>query len=223
MTSAAKRLARRLLGRPDLIRDVAKLLDVPSPVVLDVGANVGQTAEEVLAAFAAPVVHCFEPSPSSFAELERRFRGRATLNNVAAGDHPGTLPLYSDAQHSVNDSLLAPVHPSDVSATVPVVTIDDYCRDCGIARIDLLKIDTQGYDLRVLAGARGLISSGSVRLLCVEAIANPMYEGQAKPSELFAFAEAHGYRVGGIYPASNWGDRLTSFDILFVLPAAGLV
>ena len=37
---------------------------------------------------------------------------------------------------------------------VSVITLDDYCSELGIARVDLLKIDTQGYDLEVLKGPR---------------------------------------------------------------------
>jgi FkbM family methyltransferase len=51
---------------------------------------------------------------------------------------------------------------------VSVRTIDDFCAEQAIAEIDLLKIDTEGYDLQVLEGARSLLTRGRVRFVYSE-------------------------------------------------------
>lgn len=224
-----KRLARRALGvlglavRPalglDFLADARKLLGATAGLTLfDAGANVGQTLEDMRKLFRQPRVYSFEPSPTTFAELSRRFGGKAgvTLENLALGDAPGELPFHANAAWSVNDSLLAPTFAGERKAvTVSVETVDAYCNRSGIAQIDLLKIDTQGYDLRVLQGAAGMLAAGKIRLFSAEANLTPMYEGQPAPSELFALAERFGYRLAGVYPGDYWGDRLAYFNALF--------
>ena len=58
---------------------------------------------------------------------------------------------------------------------VDVTTIDNYCRDYGIERIDILKSDTQGFDLEVLKGASRLLDQHRIHLVYVEIVFGKLY------------------------------------------------
>ena len=122
---------------------------------LDVGANVGKTSESALATFKDAKVLAFEPHPQTFSELQARLANnpRFSAYNVALGDatrsvvlfeYPWSLinSLVSDAQYAVRYSLIAK------SIEVQCVTLDDFCDQHSIHEVDVLKIDTEGYDLK---------------------------------------------------------------------------
>jgi hypothetical protein len=135
------------------------------------------------------------------------------------GDSVGTLTFHVTRDYSVNDSLLAPTWDAGGStAAVPVETIDGYCGRRGIKSIDLLKIDAQGYDLRVLSGARRMLDARQITLYSCEANFTPMYHGQATLPELLEFAAGVGYELVGFYEQTYVRNRLTYLDALFLAP-----
>ena len=229
----AKRFVRTALGRVgytirhvgrgvhgvDLLHDARTLLeDVAMPVLFDVGANTGQTTMAMLDIFRSCEIRAFEPSPASF-ESVRRAVGQhegVIVEPLAMGDCEEKLPFHVTKEHSVNDSLLSPTWDAGgLILPVSVETIDGYCERHGIGSISLLKIDTQGYDLRVLRGARRMLQARRIRLYSCEANLTQMYEGQASLIELLAVADEVGYQLVGFYEQTYINDRLNYLDMLF--------
>ncbi|PTS73442.1 hypothetical protein DBR17_18260 [Sphingomonas sp. HMWF008] len=140
--------------------------------VFDVGANVGDWVREVLDHSPTATVYCYEAIPSTFALLtETVVNQRAHLRNKALSDTPGTLDFNASELTAV--SSVYDVHKFDSSLavskiSVPAVTGDDECKETGIDRIDLLKIDTEGHDLAVLSGFAGMLSRGAVDIIQFE-------------------------------------------------------
>jgi FkbM family methyltransferase len=150
------------------------LRGVARPVVFDVGANEGGWSKTVLESDAQACVHAFEPQVTLAQRAAQRLPG-VKFNAAAVGERPGQLELhdYADQPGSQHASLMAgaidQVHGGKVrSVRVPVLTIDDYCREHGIERIDLLKIDVEGFELQVLRGARRMICAGAVNAIQFE-------------------------------------------------------
>jgi hypothetical protein len=77
---------------------------------------------------------------------------------------PGISGLASLHARDLTEHHLAMTATEDV----PVTTVDDYCAEHDIGRIDFLKVDAEGHDLAVLKGARGAIDEGRVRLIQFE-------------------------------------------------------
>ena len=233
MSGFGKRLARRLLrsagyavrdigrgvGGVELLHDARVLLGHPDrPVVFDVGANVGQTTLAILDHFRSPHIHAFEPSPATFQRLKRAVGGHAgvTVVPAALGDQEGLLPFNVTSDYSVNDSLLSPTWQGQISIVeVPVETVDDYAARNGIQRIDLLKIDAQGYDLHVLRGARRMLNEQRITLFACEANQAHLYDGQPTVRDLLGFAAAAGYELVGFYEQTYVANALSYFDMLF--------
>jgi FkbM family methyltransferase len=141
---------------------------VPGMVALDIGANVGAYAM-LLGLWAGPAgrVFAFEPAPSSYRGLVEHVR----LNRLGDVVRPLELAIGDSEKHadfvlgpSAGESRLAlPDDPAAERLTVPVVTIDGFCRREGIEP-DFIKIDVEGWELAVLRGARETIRRCGSRL-----------------------------------------------------------
>ncbi|WP_084349071.1 FkbM family methyltransferase [Janibacter limosus] len=136
---------------------VAGLLDgVAEPVVVDVGANVGQFAAAVRTFVPTARIVSVEPDPDTHAKLAHNLErmGRARSHQVAVGERREVLTLH---RHHV--SVMATLRPGEVedydpalTIDVDVVPIDELTAD--LEQIDLLKIDVEGFEVEALRGAR---------------------------------------------------------------------
>jgi len=97
---------------------------------------------------------------------------------------------------------------------IEVITLDEYCAANGVIRIDLLKIDTQGYDLEVLKGSTGLMSTKAIRLIYMEVTFSEMYEELPPLEQLYRLLGDHGFRLVAVYNfvvqdgVAGWCDAL---------------
>jgi FkbM family methyltransferase len=150
----------------------------PAPLVLDVGANVGQTTHDVLQAFPRATVHSFEPVKATFEKFKHRFGITPSVhcNHLAISDTCGqaTMVAAADSQHS---HLARP--SDDISHRAPhlesikTMTIDSYCAQQGINHIDILKTDTEGHDFAVLVGAESALKAGKINWILTEVTFDP--------------------------------------------------
>ena len=203
----------------DILQDVRAVLGGPASasVLFDVGANVGLTVTEMQVVFPQARIYAFEPNPRTFAELESRHGGSATLENLAVGSAAGRLTLHA-TPYSTNDSLLAPAWKNAQSekVEVDVVTLDDYCARHDIAAIDLVKIDTQGFDLEVLRGAERLLSGRRIKAFSAELIFPIAYHGQPTYLDILSFGAGHGYEPLGFYHQTHRNNSLEYCDVCFI-------
>lgn len=209
----------RLLKRLELGRDplsaVRIILDRRIACVFDVGAHVGETAVRLVAAFPKAAIYSFEPDPQSFSAL-RAVAGtvrRMEAVNAAVGDTDGTAAFFVN-QFDQTSSLLetapgASQYLVDKSGLdrraeieVPILTLDRFCAERGITRIDLLKLDAQGYELRILDGARDLLNRQGVPIIYLEVCFVRIYEGQPLFPEIYQYVFERGYRLVWLYDSS---------------------
>jgi FkbM family methyltransferase len=148
-----------------------------SCTVFDVGANGGDYAEAVLARCCdlACRLHCFEPGAAAFRQLRSRHGGKESvvLNKVALGREVGEATLWYDREGSGIASLTKRdlTHfgiDFGMSETVATTTIDHYCSLHAVPRIDLLKLDVEGHELAVLAGAETMFQRRAIEMVMFE-------------------------------------------------------
>jgi FkbM family methyltransferase len=191
-------------------RDLALVVGTkPEPLCIDVGAHDGTFVQLLQARFRRPRIHAFEPAPEPFARLQANHGSDpgVTLVNSGLGGESGQIQFNIYPNQSLNSFL--PMLPSGAALlgdgrlsrtiTVPVQRLDDYAAATGLEVIDLLKIDTQGYELRVLSGASRLLESGNVRAIVVELNFAPLYEGQVRSHEVVGFLHDRGFRMVDVY------------------------
>jgi FkbM family methyltransferase len=187
----------------------------PGMTVFDVGANAGELAL-LFSGLVGPsgAVHAFEPAPAAFAALEAALaQGRATnvvANALALADAPGArrLNCFDGPFHTFNSFADRPLAAYGVAAGAPrpvdveAVRLDDYCRQQGVARIDLLKIDVEGAELQVLLGARELLAARGIGRIAFE-YGQTTFDMGNRPEEIEALFHANGYRIANIVPGAR--------------------
>jgi len=180
-------------------------------LVLDVGANVGQFAEGLLAAGWRGRIVSFEPLSGPYATLQRaseRHPSWEVAERCCIGDHDGEIDVQI-SENSVASSVLPladghTAHSPDAryvaSERVPVITldaaIDPILRG---ARRPFLKLDVQGYEEQVLAGGSGTVA----RLVGVdiEVCFIELYKGQMLFGPLLNWVEREGFVVHRLTPS----------------------
>jgi FkbM family methyltransferase len=146
------------------------------PTVLDVGANVGDYTRAILACNERAVVHAFEPSTVACDKLLKSgFDDNVTVVNSAVGSEEGELTLYdyvgeSGSMHaSAHREVIEELHGGQAGGeTVDVQRLDVYLAKNGIERVDLLKIDTEGFEYEVLVGLGRYLENGAVEVIQLE-------------------------------------------------------
>lgn len=203
----------------DLEQDLRLLISGEKPLLMDVGANKGQTIAMLQRVLGRPRIHAFEPNQSLVRAVLTPAHGAnpdIVINAGALGAEEGRLsfhqcendelssflPLQNDERNPFKD------HAITSDASVPVWTLDQYAETHQLPPVDLLKIDTQGYDLQVLRGARGQLLAGRVRLVMLEINFVPMYAGQPTFGEVDDFLRAHGYALIDMYEKVYQDNRL---------------
>lgn len=162
----------------DLLRQAGARLAPPRPLsIFDVGANKGQFLSMLLRGLGStPLhIHAFEPSASAFAALTAAHGSdqRLTLNNVGLGRHEASMTLYSDTDASGIASLYRRRLDHfgltfNQSETVSIEMLDAYRERKGVEYIDLLKLDVEGHELDVLAGAQESFGAGRINMVTFE-------------------------------------------------------
>jgi FkbM family methyltransferase len=165
---------RYLLGplfEPDFLA-ISRLVDRQRRLsIVDVGANIGQSAIDFGQLFRKARIHSFEANPSleSFLKLTGTLLGpRFHYDLVGLSDAPGTMDIYVPRRHDVHIYGEASLHPAQFDDAITRARIGEFTLDHfpvrvstldqqGLASVDILKIDVQGHELHVLQGARETI------------------------------------------------------------------
>ena len=199
-----------------------QLLDDADATFLDVGASIGLVSLAAAQLLDAGQVVACEPEPRAFACLEAATRhGSAgvTLVNAAVSDAPGRLRFHQDP----NGTAWGMISDREPSIEVEVTTVDTLVQELGLERLDVLKVDVEGFECAVLRGAARTLQA--LRPVAVVEL-NPYClwrHGRALPQDLIT-------QLGEIYPillavgADATVERLegrTIDDVLYRLGTTG--
>jgi FkbM family methyltransferase len=134
--------------------------------VLDVGANIGMTALALSQICAHGQVAAIEPLPRNFQYLKENVSnsGRPNIRtfNFALGSGEGSVLMQGHPSNFacsfIADNYTIPAN-DHFSHRVPVKRLDDIFSSLSLARLDFMKIDVEGFELEVLAGAKEILNT----------------------------------------------------------------
>lgn len=201
--------------------------EAPVRTIFDVGAYDGSSVAWLHNAFPEATIYSFEPFGPSYDKLCARVAGNKSVVPIrmALGDVDGAATYHANS-NALTGSLLpnaptielyAPtnmVRPKEV-LVVEEARMDGFCSARQIDRIDVLKIDTQGFEARVLSGAGRMLNPTSIRGVMLEMNFVDLYEGQASADRLMTMLHSSGYRLFGFCGINcsnengwHWADAL---------------
>jgi len=210
--------------RPPALRRTELLLAHRIELVIDVGANRGQYAQELRAHGYRHEIVSFEPAAEAFETLRQRSAAdhRWSIRQLAVSDEEAIVELGA----ADNFSSLLPV-AGRLSALFPEAAphrrervhacrLDATGLELPEGSRTLLKLDVQGFERQAIAGAGGILEG--VAIIETELSVAPLYVGQALLAEIVCLLERHDYRLVELDPVLR--DRTTGqylqFDGLFV-------
>jgi FkbM family methyltransferase len=195
----------------------------PDSVIFDVGANFGYFGIVAGASIKKQGVqlHMFEPNPDLQPLIEKTLsvNGLSThtrLVKAAVGDKKGSTVIHrikdlwgsSTAQSLEKLNTYSPIEAEfDAHFKVPVVTIDDYCAENKIDKIDLMKIDVEGFENAVYDGMRKTIKASEDLVLFLEFT----FDAYDKPAEFFKKISDDFQYCYGMQPDGSL-ERLADYD-----------
>ncbi|HYG74039.1 MAG TPA: FkbM family methyltransferase [Planctomycetota bacterium] len=185
------------------LHGVIERLVEPGMICFDVGANLGEMALHMAArAGATGSVYAFEPIPEIFARLKSHVE-RNTLQNIvrpfqlALSDATGKATIAHADSTASNQGLASLVSTSEVlcrSLEIETMTLDDFVATHAVPRIDLMKIDIQGAEPKLLKGGAKTLQKFAPDLL-IEISPEDLKAGGTNSRELCLLIESFGYEI----------------------------
>jgi FkbM family methyltransferase len=178
---------RQMRLGPEQKELVGRMLEhlAPSDTVYDVGANIGLISLLLAGHASGPDarVHSFEPEPTNFSHLCRNVElnglaGRILPHQLALGSEEGEAELFVRGGPGEGRHSTVAQEGSTGSIRVPLTTLARFARSLDDPQ-DLIKIDVEGAEGRVLAGKEGLLPEGRPRELFLEL--HPKGDGDRMP------------------------------------------
>ena len=199
-------------------------------LVIDVGAHAGEYAGSLRHGGYGNQILSFEPQAQMFARLQ----GAASADPLwdcrrsAVGDAAGSTTLHVSGNDGFSSSIrpMATIHEEAApessyvdSETVSIVTLDEAVAETHEHSNRLmLKIDAQGYESEVLAGASAVVRASQIVELELGLV--ELYEGQALLTELVLQMSESGFVLADVEPAfrDSRTSQLLQLDGLFIRP-----
>jgi FkbM family methyltransferase len=213
-------------ARNALIRKWQFLGNLQIKTIIDVGANEGQFADEILNIFPQAEIYSFEPLKDCYQKLESKFKNhkRIHTNNFALGERNGEI-VFQRSSASPSSSIL---QMSRLHKNLFPYTADLYEEKVNLKRLDevlsadqleagvLLKIDVQGAEMQVIKGADKILKN--VDIIISEVSYASLYENQPLAKEIIYLLESFGFKyIGNLEQFNSPSTKAPLFaDAIFV-------
>jgi len=198
------------------------------PVIFDVGAHHGYMTWMFRKLFPKSIIYAFEPFKESFEHLKENTKSddRIRVFNFGLSDFPGLRTFHCNLSSATNSLLSTDKEGSKtwgdgLLETTEIIethfeTVDSVVAAEHISSIDILKLDVQGAEPLVMAGALETCSSGVIRLIYSEIIIQPTYTRQKRFDEALASFYDNGFDLYNVYNLNHTDEgRLRQVDAIF--------
>lgn len=195
---------------------VRRCFSTDSPVILDCGAHNGTTARFWKSIFPNSTIYAVEADPENAYQLFYNVQNISGIYpfHLALSDTNENVVFYPNVmgrgseQGSLykqsRDCWFWDVQVSDLPITIPSRTLDRFCEENNIEKIDFLFLDMQGGELQMLKKSSKILPN--VTLICTEVLFEPIYEGAPLYQEVKEFLELSGFEEIRMFYYDRYGD-----------------
>jgi len=184
------------LSKFDKNKVLQNLVGTDTPIILDIGANIGQTVDKLKTIWEHAVIHSIEPLPDAYQQLyltKGRLPGVHVYNTAIGSTNgwqdfninkhqpmlSGFYKLNADSKDSIAINKPEKAHKNFLeSETIqfPVITLDKFTSENNIDYIDMIKMDAQGVEPEILEN--GIETLKNTRIVLTELSFYDLYEKQ---------------------------------------------
>ena len=208
-----------------------------NPIIVDVGANEGQSIQRFKNLFEDPIIHSFEPIKEEFEKIKNKYQydkniflnnyalgelenekefnitkktGNSSFNNVTKGTK--WLKARSEEFKTTQDGYV------QEKRNIKIDTLENYFLKNNLKKIDLLKIDTQGYEDKILEGSLNLIKENKIDSVLTEIMFDDVYDKYFSFSDLERYLIPYNYRMVAIDLSNNnlFSGLVFAADVLYL-------
>ena len=220
----------RLIEKRYHLKKISKIIknitNYKSPIIFDVGANEGESIEFFLNLFDSPKIYSFEPEKKSYQKISSKYEGNKAVKlfNFAFGNKKEKLILKTNIKSST--STLSTINTKSKyykfksailnssknniflgEEKVKVKKIDHFILEKKIKTLHILKIDTEGFELNVIKGAKKALKK--TKMLIIEFQLNDMYLNY-NPKKIDRFLTNNNFELIATFkfPFMQYEDRI---------------
>jgi FkbM family methyltransferase len=209
----------------DLKQDIGRISpDLKLKTIFDVGANKGQTTLKYRRQFPEAQIFAFEPVSQTFATLKKNVAGDSHVScfNLAFGEEKQQQQML--VQGTSGSNSISPVSQVNSVAdksleTVNIITLDEFmAENHKIEQIDLLKIDTEGYECQVLRGAEATLRAEKILYIFIEVTFRQQDNHHTQFSAINQILADYNFNFIGlydVYPYWGGGNAIDYCNALF--------
>ena len=204
---------------------IDNLLNNQCPVIFDIGACDGSTVIEFKKVFPLSTVYSFEPFPDSFLNLKHLSNRHTNVNTfeLAISNENGFMDFFVNKSKATNSLLSSKITNSFIDdhskfekkIKVETKMLDTFLAENSISRIDILKMDVQGGELKILEGAKDSLQKKIIKIIYTEIWFIEGYNDQPLYHDLATYLNNFGYYPFGLYNLHYrkdghllWGDAI---------------
>lgn len=213
---------------------VSKILKCEKPIIFDVGANDGQSIERFKKIFSKFEIYSFEPDDNAFKRLKKNYHNKQNIKiyDFGISNNDGVQKFYSYTHDKVSSLMqldansklyksrkIAKKSGDDFEKlrNIKLVKLDSFAKDKNISRINILKIDVQGYEPEVIEGARYLIENNKIDIIEMEIILGFGYSKSISFYDIEKNLNKQEYKLAAI----NYDSNIISYsnyqvDVIYV-------
>jgi FkbM family methyltransferase len=196
----------------DILTDIKTIFQPAKKLTLfDIGANLGQTSLEFVKAFPKSRIYSFEPDPDTYSGLVKETKTYSEIKTFNIGFGEQKARLQMNINKGSGGSSILPVSDKikEVASgdwtecigqrEVEITTLNSFCEEQSIKYIDLLKMDTQGYELRILEGGNSIVTPSVTKAIFIEVLFAELYKEQAYFHDIYKILTDRGFKLAGLY------------------------
>ena len=194
--------------------------------IIDAGASIGSTSLKLANLFPQACVHAVEPYPPFFKELSElaKINKQVKPHEMAFAEKSSRTFLNINRSEGTNSLLDCHPNSSKVFGDLLVKkgqieilseTIDNFIQSQLIDKVDILKLDLQGYELLAIEGCSNSLHLGKIKVILCEIIFEDIYKGQTRPYDLINFLiKEHSFKFLNFYQKNYHQGRLLQADVI---------